>query len=162
MKKIVLLILIILLTNSAFSQFSGNYNIGAGETYTTLKAACDALNAGTITGNCTFYITSNLTEAVNVGLGVNTNGYSITFKPSADADRTITFQQTTDNTGPSGGFVIGASDVNAWASLVTTDNVIIDGYATGGETRRLIWTNTITTHYLCGPITIAEIQQHYR
>ncbi|MDP3150183.1 MAG: T9SS type A sorting domain-containing protein [Ignavibacteria bacterium] len=144
MKKLVALLFIVAFVQMGFGQFSGDYNIGTGQTYTTLKAACDALNAGTITGNCTFYITSDLTEAVNFGLGVNTAGYSITFRPDADANRTITFTSTTDNTGPSGHFVIGnPTPTVTWtdANTITTSNITIDGYASGFTTKRLTLTN---------------------
>ena len=144
MKKLFTLLFLFAFVQLSFGQFSGNYNIGAGETYTTLKEACDALNAGTVTGNCTFYITSDLTEPANVGLGINTAGFSITFKPDADADRTITFTSTTDNTGPSGHFVIGnPTPTVAWTDLntIATSNVTIDGYASGFTTKRLTLTN---------------------
>jgi len=150
MKKIITIVML-LFSIITQAQFSGTYYIGAGQTYTTLKSFCDALNAGTIEGNITAYITSDLTEASNVGLGVNTNGYSITFKPDADADRTITFTQLADNTSPTGHFVIGyigAGLSSTWsdANTVATSNVTIDGYSDGGSTRRLIFTNTNNNH----------------
>ncbi|MDP3860488.1 MAG: hypothetical protein Q8Q63_02770, partial [Phaeovulum sp.] len=149
MKK--LITILFLLVQFGYGQFSGDYNIGTGETYTTLKSFCDAVNAGTVTGNITAYITSDLTEAANVGLGVNTAGFSITFKPSADENRTITFTQLADNTSPTGHFVIGYLGTGlslAWsdANTIATSNVTIDGYATGGTTRRLTFTNTNASH----------------
>jgi hypothetical protein len=119
----------------AFGQLSGNYNIGSGETYTTLKAACDDIMASGLSGNVTFLITSDLTESATSHLGIN-SAFSITFKPSADVDRTITFTKATDNTASSGGFVIGLSSDN-WAAPVITNNITIDGYTDGGSTRRL-------------------------
>lgn len=151
MKRLFTLFFVFVVCTISFSQFSGSYNIGTGETYPTLKSFCDAVNAGTVTGDITAYITSDLTEAANVGLGVNTAGYSITFKPSADVDRTITFTQLADNTSPTGHFVIGYLGTglsSAWsdANTIATNNVTIDGFATGGSTRRLIFTNTIASH----------------
>ncbi len=58
-----------------------------------------------------------MTESATSHLGVNTGGYSITFKPSADVDRAITFTKTTDNTASSGAWIIGLSADN-WANLV--------------------------------------------
>jgi len=151
MKKLFTFLFVFTFIQLSFGQFSGDYYIGVGQTYTTLKAACDAINAGTVTGNVTFYITSDLTEATNVGLGVNTAGFSITFKPDSDADRTITFTQLSDNTSPTGHFVIGYLGTglsSAWsdANTIATSNVTIDGYANGGTTKRLIFTNTNASH----------------
>lgn len=92
-----------------------------------------------------------MTEAANVGLGVNTSGFSITFKPDADVDRTITFTQLSDNSSPTGHFIIGYLGTglsSAWsdANTIATNNVTIDGYANGGTTKRLIFTNTNASH----------------
>ncbi|MBP9083869.1 MAG: T9SS type A sorting domain-containing protein [Bacteroidia bacterium] len=151
MKKLFTFLFVFAFVQLSFGQFSGDYFIGVGQTYTTLKAACDAINAGTVTGNVTFYITSDLTEAANVGLGVNTSGFSITFKPDADVDRTITFTQLSDNSSPTGHFIIGYLGTglsSAWsdANTIATNNVTIDGYANGGTTKRLIFTNTNASH----------------
>ena len=119
MKKLFTFLFVFAFFQLNFAQFSGDYYIGVGQTYATLKAACDDINAGTVTGNVTFYIASDLTEAANVGLGVNTAGFSITFKPDVDADRTITFTNTTDNAGPSGHFVIGnPTPTVAWTEML--------------------------------------------
>jgi hypothetical protein len=107
MKKLFTFLFLFTFVQLSFAQFNGSYNVGTGETYTTLKAFCDAVNGGTVTGNITVNITSDLTEAANFGLGVNTSGFSITIRPDQDVNRTITFTSTTDNTGPSGHFVIG-------------------------------------------------------
>ena len=151
MKKLVTLLFVVIFVQMSFGQFSGDYNIGTGQTYTTLKAACDAINAGTVTGNITLYITSDLTESANVGLGVNTNGFSITIRPDADANRTITFTQLADNSSPTGHFVIGYPTSGltvAWsdANTIATSNVTIDGYAVAGSTKRLTFTNTSASH----------------
>lgn len=146
MKKITLLLAFILTTMLSFGiDMSGTYTVGTGSTYETLSAAVNALNSATITGNVVLEITSDITEPANIGLGVNTNGYSITIRPDADVDRTITFTKTTDNTSPSGHFVIGytsAGLTSAWsdANTIPTNNVTINGYAVGGSTRRLKFT----------------------
>lgn len=135
---------------------SGTYYVGAPGTgpggsnplFNSFKSACDSLNHGNVTGNCTFYITSNLVEPKNVGLGLNTNGFTITFKPMAGTVDTILFTQTADNPGVSGAFVIGAPDLTVTSAtnygLVTTENIIIDGSNTAdGNSRDLIFlTNT--------------------
>ncbi len=161
MKKLFTLLFFISFFTTSFSQLSGTYYIGGLGTgpggsdpdYLTLKAACDAVNSAGVGGNITFYITSDLTEAQNSNLGVNTAGYSITFKPYDDVDKTITFTKTTDNSASSGGLVIGLSADN-WANLVTTDNIIIDGYAPGGSTRRLTLVTASTAHSAHTPIHI--------
>jgi len=45
-------------------SMAGNYNIGTGQTYTTLKSFFNALNGSAITGNVTGTITSDITETV--------------------------------------------------------------------------------------------------
>jgi hypothetical protein len=157
----IVLTAVLVFFNVSFSQMSGTYYIGAPGTrpgggdpdFTSLKAACDALMSQGVGGNITFYITSDLTEPQAVHLGVNTGGYTITFKPSADEDRTITFTKTTDNTASSGGWVIGLSS-DSWSARVTTENIIIDGYADGGSTRRLTLQTASTAHPNHTPIHI--------
>ncbi|MBZ0180460.1 MAG: right-handed parallel beta-helix repeat-containing protein, partial [Melioribacteraceae bacterium] len=157
--KLFALICILFLTNSMFAQFAGGtYTIGTtgGEDYSSLLLACEALNtAGSLAGDVVFEITSDLTEQSSVPLGVNTNGYTLTFRPSSDADRMITFTQSAQNNGPSGSFVIGTTTLDNFAGLTQTDNVIIDGYATGGNTRRLHFTTSSDdSHINNSPITI--------
>ena len=124
---------------------SGTYKVGETITsnFNSLSVAVAALNANGVAGNVVLEITSNIVEDANIGLGVNTNTFGITIRPDADVDRTITFTKTTDNTSPSGHFVIGYTVLTAaWsdANTITTSNVTIDGYAVGGTTRRLKFT----------------------
>ncbi len=146
MKKITLLLAFFLTTMLSFgADMTGTYTVGTGGTYATLSAAVTDLNAANITGNVVLEIVSDITEPANIGLGVNTNGYSITIRPNTDADRTITFSSTTDNTGPSGHFVIGnPSPTVTWTDALTiaTNNVTIDGFASGFTTKRLKLTNS--------------------
>lgn len=150
MKKFTLLMMLLTTTILSFgADMSGTYTVGTGGTYATLGAAVADLNAATITGNVVLEIVSDITEAANIGLGVNTNGFGITIRPDADADRTITFTKLADNTSPTGHFVIGYTDLTAaWsdANTIATNNVTIDGYAVGGTTRRLTFTNTAASH----------------
>jgi hypothetical protein len=132
---------------------SGTYKVGTTETspnYASLSAAVADLNTLGVAGNVVLEITSDITEAANIGLGVNTNGFSITIRPDADANRTITFTQTTDNSAASGHFVIGQKNLTtSWTTpavndinTITTSNVTIDGYASGFTTRRLKFTTS--------------------
>jgi len=136
---------------------SGDYYIPQGSHprgFDKLSTAVKNLNENGVEGNVTFYITGNITEPNNIGLGVNISGYTVTIKPDADADRVITFTNSSDNPGPSGGFVIGVSDISSWANLVETNNIIIDGYATGGNTRRLKFETSSGANRLSSPIRI--------
>ncbi|MEA4850218.1 MAG: hypothetical protein VB126_02050, partial [Paludibacter sp.] len=147
MRKITLLTAALAISLVAMAQaMSGTYKVGTTEVspnFTSLSAAVAALNTNGVSGDVILEITSDITESANIGLGVNTNGFGITIRPDADADRTITFTKLTDNTSPSGHFVIGYTDLTkAWsdANTIATNNVTIDGYAVGGTTRRLKFT----------------------
>lgn len=155
MKKITLLFGLLIVTVIGFAQaLSGTYKVGVGETapnFASLSEAVTALNTNGLAGDVVLEITSDITEAANIGLGVNTNGHSITIRPDQDVNRTITFTQLADNTSPTGHFVIGypTSGLSvAWsdANTIATSNVTIDGYAVGGSERRLIFTNTNAAH----------------
>ncbi len=77
--------------------FSGAYNVGAGETYTSLTNAggiFEAINAGALTGNVTVNITTDLTgelgtNALNQWPEDGVGGYTLLIKPSG-GPRTIT------------------------------------------------------------------------
>lgn len=156
MRKITLFLvtLAISVSTMAVGGLSGTYKVGTGEVapnFALLSEAVTAINTQGLAGDVILEITSDITEPANIGLGVNTNGYSITIRPDADANRTITFTQLADNTSPTGHFVIGypTSGLTAsWsdANTIGTSNVIIDGYAVGGSTRRLTFTNTNANH----------------
>ena len=150
MKKILTFLILngyLIFTTSLFAQFSGGtYTIGTNgsEDYSTLFAACTALNAaGSLDGDVIFEITTDLTEATNVPLGVNTNGHTLTFRPSEDVDKTISFTKTSANnidvgSAPLGAFVIGTTALTNYNNLVPTSNVVINGLPSGGSTSRLI------------------------
>lgn len=156
MRKITFLALLVAATTLVMAQtgLSGTYKVGTSEVapnFTTLGEAFTALNTSGVAGNVVLEISSDITEAANIGLGVNTNGFSITIRPDTDADRTVTFNQLADNTSPTGHLVIGYPTAGlsvAWsdANTIGTDNVVIDGYAVGGTTRRLTFTNTNAAH----------------
>jgi len=146
MKKITLLMAAIVVATVAMAQMSGTYKVGTTEVapnFTSLSAAVTALNANVFSADVVLEITSDITEAANIGLGVDTKGFGITIRPDADVDRTITFTKLTDNTSPSGHFVIGYTVLtSAWAdaNIISTNKVTIDGYALGSTTRRLKFT----------------------
>lgn len=155
MRKITLLTAALAISLVAMAQaMSGTYKVGTTEVspnFTSLSAAVAALNTNGVSGDVILEITSDITESANIGLGVNTNGFGITIRPDADADRTITFTQLTDNTSPTGHFVIGYLTTGltaAWsdANTIGTSNVTIDGYAVDGTTKRLKFTNTNASH----------------
>lgn len=150
-------------------QLSGTYYIGAPGTgpggsnpdFPSLRDAFQAINNSNITGNCTFFITSDITEVTTpggIGLAVNPGSHTITFKPFTGVQPTITLPYTTDsNSGPSGAFIIGIPMENniSWNDLRTTRNIIIDGSNTpGGTTRDLTITNQTNSVGNAFPIAI--------
>ena len=115
--------------------YSGSYNVGAGETYTSLTNAggiFEALNNGVLQGNVTIDITSDLTgETGSVPLNQSAEEakaiYTVLIRPVGVA-RTIT------GTG-SGAAVI---------KLNGADRVTIDGSLSGGTDRSLTIVNPNT------------------
>lgn len=153
MKKITLFLTAILISTAVFAaDMSGIYKVGTAEVapnFMSLSAAVAELNAANITGDITLEITSDITEPANIGLGVDTKGFGITIRPDADENRTITFTKLSDNLSPTGHLVIGYTDLTTtWAdaNTIATNKVTIDGYAMGGSTKRLKFTNANTTH----------------
>lgn len=150
-------------------QMSGTYYVGAAGTgpggsnpdFPSLRDAFQAINNSNITGDCTFFITSDITEVTTpggIGLAVNPEPYTITFKPYTGVQPTITLPYTSDgNSGPSGAFIIGIPMENniSWNDFRTTKNIIIDGSNTaGGTTRDLTITNQTNSVGNAFPITI--------
>ncbi|GMU87488.1 MAG: hypothetical protein AMXMBFR48_27290 [Ignavibacteriales bacterium] len=137
--------------NQTTSALQGTYYIGAAGTapggtdphFLSFRAALDTINASSITGDCIFYITSNITETYadsrGIGLAIDPGSFTITFKPYTGVQPVITFNYPTDlNGGPSGAFVIGIPGNGnvAWDSMRATRNIIIDGSNTPGGTTR--------------------------
>jgi hypothetical protein len=133
------------------AALAGTYYIGVAGSgpggtdpeFATLKAACDTLNISNVSGNTTFFITSNLVEPANVTIGIDPGSYTVTFKPYTGTVDTITFTQVADNAGVSGGWVFGTPSLIITSTtnygLVTTENIIIDGSNTvDGTTRDLV------------------------
>jgi hypothetical protein len=115
--------------------------------YTSLYSACVDLKANPLTANTIWEICTDLDEHLNSGI-ISNSEFTLTIRPNADEDRIITFDAAKDNSGPSGNFVIGgdviagltndnSTNIPFATSGATTKNIVIDGYADGGSTRRL-------------------------
>ncbi len=168
----------VLATNNGFgayqldlrTQLAGDYYIGVAGSgpggsnpqFATLREAFDVLNDAVFTGDCTFYITSDITEtytpAVGLGLAINPGTFTVTFKPYTGTQPVITLNYPTDlNSGPSGALVIGIPSKGnvTWDSLRTTKNIVIDGSNTvGGMTRDLTIQTSLTAQRNAFPLLI--------
>lgn len=114
----------------AVSSFAQNVTVNPGAgSYPTLKAAFDAINAGTHTGTVTVSITANTTEPVTAELNASGTGsanyVSVFISPSTPV--TVTGSDT------------------AVIRLIGADNVTIDGRI-GGTGRNLTITNTLSVY----------------
>jgi hypothetical protein len=166
-------------TNNGFGAYkvyiqpslAGTYYIGAPGTgpggtdphFADLRSAFEVLNDAVFTDNCTFYITSNITEtypsaSYGLGLAINPEPYTVTFKPYTGIQPVITLPYPGDLTsGPSGALVIGLPSKGnvAWDSMKVTRNIIIDGSNTvDGTTRDLTIENQTTSQRNGFPMTI--------
>lgn len=110
-------------------EFSGTIYVGTGQTYTSLTTNTTglfyALNNGTVVGNITIYITSDLYEPGTVGLYEFAAPYTIEIRPNAASNRTIS------------GVVNGRGVIN----LVGADRVTIDGSFNGSGQYLSIFNN---------------------
>ena len=149
MKKLTLFLVAMTMSLLSFAQtqMSGTYTVGTGGSYdySSMADAGMAIKEAEFTGDVTLLICTDLTETINTGI-VNKSEYTLTIRPDKDENRTITYTTATDNTGPTGVFVIGGDMTKTpgstigWAS-VPTKNVIVDGAAEGKTTPRLKITN---------------------
>jgi hypothetical protein len=161
MKRITFFMAALVLTVVAWAGpvvgMSGTYKVGTSEVspnFTSLKAATDALNATGMSGDVIFEISSDLLETASSRIGVDTKTFSLTIRPDSDTDRKIEFNMATDNAKASGLIIVGLSG-DSWENLSsTTQNVTIDGYATGFTTRRLTLATTDAANIFHGPIQI--------
>lgn len=126
-------ILSILLGAAAFAQVDVSASSGTETaTYTTVKAAFDAINAGTHQGAINITITANTSETATAALSRSTGASSftsVTLKPAAGVNATITNSTTA---GPV--FRILGSNVTIDGSNNGTDSrnlSIVNGFATG-------------------------------
>lgn len=123
-----------LLTVAGYAQISVTASAGlpGPTTYTTLKGAFDAINAGTHQGIINISVTASTTETVQASLNSSLSGSanysSILIKPATGVTASIS------------GSIAAASGL---VKLNGADNVTIDGSnTTGGTTRDLTFSNT--------------------
>lgn len=140
---------------AAEAGMEGAFTVGGeGADFASLYAACDSVNkavlAGNLAGDIELLIAADLVEPKNIGL-INTTDYTVTIRPDKDVDRTVLFTQSTDNDGPSGAFVIGC-DMGITFTGIATKNIVIDGFAENGDTRRLTFTTTDGFGSKAGPV----------
>ncbi len=121
----VIMLFALFFANTFFSQTQISVSATAGTastSYATLKAAFDAINAGTHQGVITIGVTASTTETATAALNASGSGsavYSaITISPTGGAARTI-----------SGAIAAGSPLIN----LNGADNVTFDGLNTGGN-----------------------------
>lgn len=125
----------------AQAQIDVNASAGtASATYTTLKEAFDAINAGTHQGAINLSITASTTETATAVLSAATTYTSVTIKPTVTA-------------------TIGGAIASNPVVKILGSNVVIDGSTTvGGTTRNLTFTNTSATSpsvFFMGALTAA-------
>ncbi|WP_309641009.1 hypothetical protein [Flavobacterium sp.] len=110
--------------------------VGTGGNYATLKAAFDAINAGTITGLVTLQIISSTTETAMASLNASGTGL---------ANYSSVLIYTTGT-----GYSISGAISNPLINLNGADNVVIDGRVNAtGATANLVITNSDTGINAC-------------
>ncbi|NVO18418.1 MAG: T9SS type A sorting domain-containing protein [Bacteroidetes bacterium] len=106
--------------------------IGTGGNFATLKAAFDAINAGSITGNITLTLVSSTTEAATAKLNASGSGSA--------SYSSVTIYPTGTGFSISGNLALPLIDLNG------ADNVTIDGRVNAsGSTKDLSIINTNTS-----------------
>lgn len=132
---------------------AGTYKIGGSQAdYALLYDAIADISSLGISADVNLLICDNLTETKNIGFA-NNSDHTITIRPDADAERVITFTQSSDNPdGPSGAFIIGAPFDLPDMSSIPTRNVVIDGLASEGATHKMTIQVSSTFGSNAGPI----------
>ena len=130
--KISFILLVINLTFTSELRASGTYTVGAGQTYSTLKLAFDAINAGSITGVIVLQISADCAETATASLNASSSGSA---------------SYTTINIYPTGSTrTISGALASSLVTLNGADNVTIDGRLSGsGTANSLIIENTSTS-----------------
>jgi hypothetical protein len=131
-KEFFLFLSVFFIATNGFAQLTGVINVGTGQTYTTLTGSgglFDAINTGTVTGNLTAQITSDITEpgtfALNKWVESGVGNYQIRIVPDGITERILS---------GSGTNMINLSNVR---------NLVIDGSFSGaGKFLRFANTNT--------------------
>ncbi|WP_395064145.1 hypothetical protein [Flavobacterium sp.] len=118
------------------SVLLSNATVGSGGNYATLKAAFDAINAGSITGAITIQIVSSTIEPAMASLNASGTGL-------ANYNSVLIYATGT-------GYSIGGNIANPLINLNGADNVIIDGRVNAtGTTADLLFTNSNTGVNAC-------------
>lgn len=129
MKKILFCLITTIAAANLNAQISLTATAGTTTgTYTTLKGAFDAINAGTHQGAITINVTANTTETASAVLNASgaTGGYtSVLIKPATGVNATIT-----------------SADPAATVKFNGADNVTIDGSNNGTSSRNLTISST--------------------
>lgn len=129
--KIVLVLLLCIQSLQAQVSLTATSGTVSGS-YTTLKGAFDAINAGTHTGDISVTITANTTESATATLNANgagsANYSSMLIQPGGGGSRTVS------------GNINGAI-----VSLNGADNIIINGLNSGGNSLTIENSNTGTS-----------------
>ncbi|MCK7522679.1 MAG: hypothetical protein MZV64_35840 [Ignavibacteriales bacterium] len=136
---------------------------GTDPQFATLREAFDVLNDATFAGDCHFYITSDITEtytpAVGLGLAINPEPYTVTFKPYTGVQPIITLNYPSDLEWWSFWCTCDSEFqwkiIYAWNDLRKTKNIIIDGSnAVDGTTRDLTIQSALTAQRNAFPLAI--------
>jgi hypothetical protein len=124
------LLFLLAVTGAANAQLNGTYNVGSGQTYTSLTGNgaggfFNAVNTQGLSGNVTVLITSNISESGTISLNQWAGAFTISIQPSAATLRTLSGN-------------VGSPLIN----LNGADNLTIDGRFSGsGRYLRFINTN---------------------
>jgi hypothetical protein len=143
---------------SASPAGQGTSTVGIGGDYANLGEACMDFNTTANTGNWTIEILSDLTEPSNIAFGNTVSTNTVLIKPAAGVTATVTFSTTTDNSGPSGSFIVGSNTIDSY-TLFTVNNFIIDGSNNGTDSRDLTFQSVpgyIGYMYLIRPLGKCE------
>src|SRR5712691_3631566 len=130
-------ILLAAIAPAVFAQVDVTATLGTGfASYTTVKGAFDAINAGTHKGTITIGLSGNTTETLPAVLNASGSGSasytSIAMSPTGGAARTI-----------SGAITAGSPLID----LNGADNVTIDGLNTGGNSLTISNTTASATAF---------------
>ena len=138
--KIAVLLLAIVLNVSVFAVNETRTVGNVGANYATLKAAFDAINAGTLTGNVTLRIIANTTETSTAVLNASGTGSS--------NFTTLKIFPTISGLSISGNLAAPIIDLDG------ADNVSIDGRVLGGGSSKSLVISNTSTSAVSGTSTI--------
>ncbi|KAB2921572.1 MAG: T9SS type A sorting domain-containing protein [Bacteroidetes bacterium] len=135
MKKLVLIAMLIAMTLPVSAQLAaGTYNVGTGQTYTTIANAITALNSNGVSGHVVFelmdetYAETGASLLINVTSNAPTASSTVTFRPATGVTPEITITGCTSTAG---------ANQYAGFTISNTSYIIIDGSNNGSSTRDL-------------------------